>query len=148
MLRRLHRRDQHASWRVNMTPMIDVTFLLLTFFLLASQLASAEKVEIDLPKPHESQAVERRIPEKIIINLLNEGKDAEPGLTLGAVRLNSKVELADRLRGLAARNPDLQVILRADRNLEYHAVREIMEMIAAENLSRLQVVAELSHPGQ
>jgi biopolymer transport protein ExbD len=143
MSRRFHRRDPHTSWRVNMTPMIDVTFLLLTFFLLVSRLASAEKIEIDLPKPHDSQAVERRIREKIIISMLYEGANQEPGLTMGAASIASKAELAERLRGLAAQNRDVEVILRADRNIPYGHVRDVMEMISAENLSRLQVVAEL-----
>ncbi len=126
-----------------MTPTIDVTFLLLTFFLLVSRLASAEKIEIDLPKPYDSQAVERRIREKIIISLIYQGDGEEPGLTMGAVSITSKAELAERLRGLSAQNANVEVILRADRNLPYGEVREVMEMISAENFSRLQVVAEL-----
>ena len=126
-----------------MTPMIDVTFLLLTFFMLASHFASAEKTEIDLPQPDDSQAVERRLPEKIIINVRYVDDPAGPELSLGPVLVGSTAELAERLADLARVNPQAQVILRADRRLRYGIVREVMEIVAATNLTRLQVVAEL-----
>ena len=48
-----------------------------------------------------------------------------------------------RLGELARVNPRAQVILRADRRLRYGAVREVMEIVAGQKLTRLQVVAEL-----
>jgi len=126
-----------------MTPMIDVTFLLLTFFLLASHFHSAGMIDIKLPRPDGNQAVDRAFKEKIIINVLDRGSDREPGLTFGAVPVASMVDLAERLHALARVNPQAQVILRADRNLSYGDVRQVMELIAAQNLTRLQVAAEL-----
>ena len=51
ILRHIHRHQRGLSLGANMTPLIDVTFLLLTFFMLASHFASAEKVEFSLPRP-------------------------------------------------------------------------------------------------
>jgi len=126
-----------------MTPMIDVTFLLLTFFLLASHFHSAGMIDMNLPKPDDNRAVDRRFKEKVIVNMLDQGPDREPELTFGATRVASTIELADRLNGLAQVNPQAQVILRADRSLSYGDVREVMELIAAQNLTRLQVAAEI-----
>ena len=64
-------------------------------------------------------------------------------LRLGPVRMRSVGELADRLGELGRVNPRVQVILRADRRLRYGTVREVMEIVAAQKLTRLQVVAEL-----
>ena len=50
-LRHLHRHENVISLGTNLAPMIDITFLLITFFLLAGHLASAEKVEMKLPNP-------------------------------------------------------------------------------------------------
>jgi len=123
--------------------MIDITFLLLTFFTLSSHFASAEKVELDLPRPDHSQAEDRRFPDKIIINLLYGGPGLPATLRLGAFDLPSTAELADHLVPLARHNPRTQVILRADRRLAFGQVRQVMETISAAGLSRLQVVAEL-----
>ncbi len=132
-----------STWRFNMTPLIDVTFLLLTYFMLASHYASAEKPDMQVPQPDTSQALDRRFEDKITINLLYHEGSSEPELTFGPVVVGSTSELDKRLADLGRRNPQVEVILRADRRLKYGVVRKIMELIASHGLSRLQVVAEL-----
>jgi biopolymer transport protein ExbD len=126
-----------------MTPLIDVTFLLLTYFMLASHYASAEKPDIALPRPNESQAQDRRMEEKIIVNMLYEGPAAQPGLMYGPMRVASLDELKDRLTAAGRANSRTPVILRADRQVRYGDVRQVMEAVAAADLANLQVVAEL-----
>ncbi len=128
---------------INMTPMIDVTFLLLTFFMLATHFASGEKVEVDLPRPNDNQAVDRRLKDKVIINALYVEDDDAARLQLGPVPVSSVADLGGRLREVGALNPNVQVILRADRRLPYARVRELMEAVAAAGLTRLQVVTDL-----
>ena len=41
-----------VSVKVDMTPMVDVAFLLLTFFMLTTQFRPPEEVEIILPASH------------------------------------------------------------------------------------------------
>jgi biopolymer transport protein ExbD len=142
MLRRKHGNPQ-SMWRFNMTPLIDVTFLLLTYFMLASHYASAEKPDMDVPRPDLSQALDRKLEDKIIVNLLYRGQSNPPELTYGPVPVASVEELSSRLGELAGRNPNVQVVLRADRRLKYGQVRQVMEIIASHRLSHLQVVAEL-----
>lgn len=138
------RTTQHAL-RFNMTPLIDCTFLLLTFFMLTSHFASAEKLEMSLPRPHESQARDLRPPEKIILNVFLD-EDEQMGLRLGPVDVASLDELNTRLAAMSGAGTRLEVILRADRRLAYRDVRRVMEVVAANNLTRLQVAAELSRP--
>ncbi len=138
-------RVRHAAsgWNFNMTPLIDVTFLLLTYFMLASHYASAEKPDMHVPQPDMSQAVDRKLDEKIILNVLHEPA-GEPRLTFGPEDVASLSELGDRLTQLAARAPRTQVILRADRRVPYGYVRKIMELVAERRLVNLQIVAELT----
>jgi biopolymer transport protein ExbD len=126
-----------------MTPMIDITFLLLTFFTLSSHFASAEKVELSLPHPDHNQAEDRRFPEKVIINLVYQGPGASAQLKMGAFDLASMQDLAEHLAPIARHDPQTQVILRADRRLPFGQVRRVMETVANAGLSRLQMVAEL-----
>jgi len=143
MLRHLHRHETLWAGRMNMTPMIDVTFLLLTFFMLASHFASAEKLDVDLPRPDHNQAVDRRFADKVIINMVYHGEDRPPAWTIGAMPVATLADLAEGLGRVARVNPDAQVILRADRRLGYGQVRQVMELIAGCGLSHLQVVTEL-----
>jgi len=132
---------------MNMTPMIDVTFLLLTFFMLASHFASVEKVNVDLPRPDDNQSVDRRLKDKVIINILHVEGTSQPRFQLGPVPVASVADLGGRLKEVGELNPNMQVILRADRRLPYGKVREVMEVVAAANLTRLQVVTDLE-PGR
>jgi len=145
MYRVLHQHEHKFSGRINMTPMIDVTFLLLTFFMLASHFASAEKIDVNLPQPDNTQAVDHRFKDKVIINMIYTDKQSEPVLTLGPLPVTSRLELADRLAEIAGQNPQTEVMLRADRRLSYGDVREVMEVIAEQKLVRLQIVTEFEH---
>ncbi len=133
-----------SSWRFNMTPLIDVTFLLLTYFMLASHYASAEKPDMAIPQPDHSQAADRKPEEKIIVNMLYEGPNLPAQLTYGPMMMDSLAELSDRLQNLSGRAPQTEVIIRADRRLPYGQVRQVMETVADHRLTHLQLVAELS----
>ena len=126
-----------------MTPLIDVTFLLLTYFMLASHYASAEKPDIHLPQPNQSQAVDRLFEDKLYLNLLYVGDANKPRIMYGPLPMPSVEELSDRLTQLGQNAPQTQVILRADRRVNYGRVREVMEQVAGAGLQHLQVVAEL-----
>lgn len=134
------------TFEFSMTPLIDCTFLLLTFFMLTSHFASAERLELELPRPDHSQAVDRRLPEKIIINVYPRGEGQDLGLRLGPVDVASLEELNERLAAMGPAGSQLEVILRADKRLTYREVRPVMEVIAANNLTRLQLAAELNVP--
>lgn len=136
-------RDRDGGGRINMTPMIDVTFLLLTFFMLASHYASAEKTDVFLPRPDENQAVDERLKDKVIISLLFTGPMSEAELRMGPLIIPSAAELQDRLERVARQNAGTQVILRADRRLPYGEVRRVIEMVSAAGLSHLRIVTDL-----
>jgi len=145
---RFHPRYRISSHvRMNMTPMIDVTFLLLTFFMLASHFASVEKINVDLPQPDNSQAMDRRLKDKVIVNVLYRGSEIEPALRCGPLPVESRAELVEKLEEVAQWNPNTEVILRADRRVPYGHVRRIMQSVASSQLTRLQVVTELNDHG-
>ena len=125
-----------------MTPMIDVTFLLLFFFMVTSHLASKERIDVDLPHPDNNRAAEKRIEDKLIISVQHVA-DGAPQILLGAELIASIDLLGERLVEAGRRQPNAEVILRADRRLPYRDVRGLMEMISQAGLSRLQVVTEL-----
>ncbi len=63
-----------ATVGFNMTPMIDCTFQLILFFLLATQMLSADYVEMDLPEPHVNRSEQLDEPNKVIINVVPHDK--------------------------------------------------------------------------
>ena len=49
-------KQDRGQVQANLTPMIDVTFLLIVFFVLVSQIVEVENVDLDLPTPREPVA--------------------------------------------------------------------------------------------
>lgn len=115
--------SRHGSVRVNMTPMIDVVFLLIIFFLVSSHLAKQDqRMPMDLPQAASGQS-ERDSRQVLTIVVLPE----EGALQLGGrmVAEDSLTELI-RERVLAITEP-LQVRIRADRQVPYGRVAPILK---------------------
>ena len=139
---RLHARP---SVSFNMTPMIDVVFMLIIFFMLVSNFASVENLELDLPDPDHSQAAKVKLTDRVVINCLLSApwspSTSGAVYSVGPMRVASLEELSDRLAAAKAATPGLQVVLRADRRLPYSAVRQVMELVARNQIEVMNVVA-------
>ena len=111
-----------GSLGFNMTPMIDVVFLLIIFFLVSSHLAKQE-VQMPLPLPTAASGnknVEEDLP-RLTVNVLADGS-----LMLAGRRVQ-RTELVTRLRDrFIEEGPGLQVRIRGDRNAPYEYVEPIM----------------------
>ena len=112
----------HGSVGFNMTPMIDVVFLLIIFFLVSSHLAKQE-AQLELPLPEAAtgeQPVMDGAP-RLTVNVLGDGTLTLAGRRVGVEDLSKRLaEQLDR------EGKDLEVRIRSDRNAPYSAVEPIM----------------------
>lgn len=60
---------KRVGFRIDMTPMVDVAFLLLTFFMLTTKFRPPEVVRIDLPSSHSEQ----KLPETDVLTVTVSG---------------------------------------------------------------------------
>lgn len=124
-------------------PMIDVIFLLLLFFVVMSSFEASARLRIDLPQPEEPQARSENSALNIAINC--EYREADAAGEAGVLyRLNADAPesldaLAARLAAAKAENPNLMVVIRADRRLPFVEVRRVMEIVAACRISLMKV---------
>ncbi len=115
-------RHRAANVRVNMTPMIDVTFLLIIFFLLSSHLARQEtQLELDLPTAASGrQAAEDQRP-RLSVNVRADGSVMLGSTETRPDEMVRRLQIErDRLGG------DLEVRVRADRSVPYDVVEPIL----------------------
>jgi len=127
---RLPLRRVPGSLGFNMTPMIDVVFLLIIFFLVSSHLAQQEvQLELDLPtaasghRPDEDRGT-RRVTVNVVQKNVAAGKEVT--ILLGGAEVDG-VELARRLAFEAAHSGnDLEVRIRSDRRVPYRFVEPVM----------------------
>ncbi len=131
----------------NAVPMVDVIFMLTIFFMLVSRFSSAEQIPMELPKPEHSKASLAKIPERVIINCrvnnLLSKEFVQAVYSIGPNQPESLDVIARRLAAMRHQSPNLKVIVRADRRLPYAEVREVMRMLANNNIDMLNVVAHV-----
>ncbi len=106
----------------NMTPLIDIVFLLIIFFLVSSHLAKQEvQLELDLPTAASGQMPTESDRTRVTVNVLAEGQVMLAGATIDAD------ELTRRLRYERERSGDnLEVRIRSDRRVAYQFVEPVM----------------------
>ncbi len=108
---------------LNMTPLIDVVFLLLIFFLVATRFAQDDR-ELPVQLPSAASAVPMTAePTELVVNVNATGQY----MILGERMALDKVE--STLRRAVADNPINQmVIIRGDRNVAFQAVVSVMDL--------------------
>ncbi|MEE9603386.1 MAG: biopolymer transporter ExbD [Thermoguttaceae bacterium] len=132
-----------GSLGFNMTPMIDVVFLLIIFFLVSSHLAQQEtQLELDLPKASSGIRPQVDNTRRVVVNVLPERKPG--GRIMVAGRVMDKAELAElihfegkanrKLRKENREAPPLEVRIRCDRKVPYGEVEPVMIACAREGV--------------
>ena len=115
---------------INMTPLIDLTFLLLITFIITFPLIE-QGIPVRLPKGKASeldQANTFTIPlndkAEIFFDEVPTGEEA----------------LAAELKAKAAENPDVTILVRADEGIAYGKVVAILRLMHDANISRMALV--------
>jgi biopolymer transport protein ExbD len=122
-----------AELVLELTPMIDVVFLLLIFFMLATTFADPEReIELDLPEAASSVAKDTD-REELIINVLSDGS-----VRLGEASIGAEALLAQLVQA-ARSNPDRSVTIRGDREARHEAIVAVMDACGQAGLRNLAV---------
>lgn len=112
----LHKEDEEIA--IDMSPMIDMVFLLLIFFIVASAIVD-EKVPVKVPA-----AVYAKVPEDITGRFIISVK--EDGTLFVGPQNVSIAELKELLRPEVELNPNLRILIRSDENVEYKINETVM----------------------
>lgn len=126
--------------KIDMTPMVDVAFLLLIFFMSTSQFDPPQKVPITLPDSHSNL----KVPESDVMVL---GIDKESRLywQLGKnpQQETDIASLEQLLIDQRRRNPRLRVAIKADKESEYGVMEDVMAAMQKTNTITFSLVTEL-----
>jgi biopolymer transport protein ExbD len=135
----LIRKRSRGKVIINVTSLIDVLFLLLIFFMVSSTFAEQPSIQLELPEAATAQ-VSRVEPwvlsitrdEKLFLN--------DQPMTLEA--------LEGRLRELAETNPEKAMVLKADEEVSYGLVIEILDLAKQSGLKRISALTRLRSHSQ
>lgn len=135
------RTDDHA--RPNLTPMIDVIFLLIIFFMTVARLtASVSTAPVDLPAATEADAGAASPPGRVIVNVFGDGRLAlgDEAVTLARLREYLAVAAQQATAGGAP------VLIRADRRAPLGAVKRVVQACLAAGARELAFGAQPTEP--
>lgn len=103
---------------VDMAPMIDLVFLLLIFFMVAS-VASTKKVPVDIPLSEHAK-VPDNIQGRAIVSI-----DANGDYYWNLVPMKLP-EIEEQIKQELEQNPNLRVVIRADRRVTFEYCKKLM----------------------
>ena len=122
---------------INITPLVDVVFLLLIFFVITPILENSNRIEINLPKATVEQ-VESSF-QAIEIAIEREGRVFVNGLPISN---SNPMILKKELESLSGGDMSLPVVLYADGEVSHQTVVNIMSIIKNIGFEGLQLAIE------
>lgn len=134
-------RQASRTMEVEITPMIDVVFLLIIFFMVAAQFARISRAELDLPqeKGEQEQAAEEA---GLVINLLADGSIVVAQRTVGIEELLQIVQAEiDRLPSGDPRN--VKLLIRADRNNDTAILNDLFNRLQSLGVGAARLATEV-----
>ncbi len=118
---------------INVTPLVDITLVLLIIFMVTASYIVREAIEVDLPRAaHAGEAV----GSSLALVLTRDGDVYLDGVKLG------ESELRARVRAAVARDPEARAIISADRAALHGAVVRVIDVVKGEGVSRFAINIE------
>jgi biopolymer transport protein ExbD len=126
--------------RIDMTPMVDVAFLLLIFFMSTSQFDPPQKVPISIPDSHSNL----KVPESDVL-ILGISKDNQLLWQLGKnpQQFTDLANLPQLVLDQRRRNPRLRVAIKSDKDSNYGTMEDVMKIMQDTKTITFSLVTEL-----
>jgi biopolymer transport protein ExbD len=129
------RRSSTEDASINLTPMIDVVFLLVIFFMVGSHFGNAEgRIDVTVPGVGELRSM-TRVPDERLVEVTG----------AGMITLDKKVvtdqQLADQLRYAYSQYPEVKVAVRGDGDASFQRIAEVLQVIRSTGVKQMGIAA-------
>lgn len=131
-------RRKREEPRVDLTPMVDVVFLLLIFFMISTTFVETPGISVQLPESSSQRDIQ--MPEELKVQLSLEGD-----IFIGEEQL-SLDELRLRLAGYGTKAREMNFALYADREARHGQVVQIMDLAREAGFGKLAIATEPRRP--
>ena len=146
------KKKRRLAIRIDMTPMVDIAFLLLIFYMSTTQFKPPEQKSVRLPSSH-SQI---QLPEKdkiivtvtpddsIFVDYIERVQGEDGKWTIERVYVEATTStVGGEINQIRGKNPRALVVIKADKDVKFGTMEKIMETMVNSYLSRFQIVTEL-----
>lgn len=158
----LKKKSRRVGIVIDMTPMVDIAFLLLIFYMATTQFKPPEQKDVTLPV----SSSQRDLPKKnfititvtkddsIFVDLIMMSKKFDPQIgdsievpsreysVASSETVGSEIQKM-RAEALRKRIGNPFLVLKADRNATFGTIEKVMKSMQGENLTSFQVVTDL-----
>ena len=126
-------RQRTEDATINLTPMIDVVFLLVIFFMVGSKFSEAEsRIEVNVPTVGEMRSMTRAPDEKTVAISL------DGTITLDGVAMTLP-QLTDTLRQLHSSYPALKVAVRGEASGSLQQTVEVLHAVRTSGVDQIGI---------
>lgn len=130
-------RKKKQDVAINLTPLIDVVFLLLIFFMVSTTFTRETQIKLELPKANVEKM--KSEPQSIEISVDREGRFFVNGKSL----VNSQIDTLKKAIGpMINDNAEIPVIISADKNTPYQSVVTAMDAASQLGVTNLKMATQ------
>ena len=120
---------------INIIPMIDVIFAILTFFIIATlDLKKIDTIDVNLPKAITSKIVDEK---PFILSI-----DKENNIFLGNKPISNKKDLVEQINNILSDSAKNILVISADKDVSYGKVVEVLDQLRTINDLRIGISTE------
>ena len=131
---------------INLTPLIDIVFLLLIFFMVSTTFQRETELEIALPEASAEASAEPAVS-ALILEIDATGayrlSTEQSGKRSDFASVNIE-QLSGMLKGLSAKNDTATLVIKADAKTPHQAVVQALDAARQVNLTRVKFAAEVA----
>ena len=125
--------DRGLVTGINVTPMVDITLVLLIIFMVTATFISEQALQVHLPKV----VKEEKAPQPaltVTLGLNGELKFNQKNIQLGGLTQQMTVETSV--------NPEVKVILKADKDIPYEKLAQVLDAIKMGGVQKLALAMD------
>jgi biopolymer transport protein ExbD len=118
---------------INVTPLVDVTLVLLIIFMVTAKLIAGQGIPLDLPKAKTAGATQ---------TVLNVSVDAQGGVLANGEKMQSDGELEKRAAAALKANPELRTIISASASASHGKVMHVLDTVRDAGITKVAFAAD------
>ena len=125
--------DDEAFSNINVTPLVDVTLVLLIIFMVTAKLIAGQGVPLDLPKARTAGAVQ---------TVFNVGVDAKGSITANGHAVANARLLRQEASAALKTNPELRTVISASAAASHGQVMNVLDTVRDAGVTRVAFAAD------
>ena len=128
------RRDTEENYSLELTPLIDVVFLLLIFFMVSTEFVDFSR-RMDITLPTSKAASDDEVVKNLVIEMTKDKKIYIRGRRTSLKQLEASLAILKKPQ-------EVKTIIRADQEIEYGAVVKVMGLLQAAQVTDISVAVK------